>query len=366
MIVELDIFGIVSLLTSAAAIMVSVALLSNLSKNRYNGLLVAFILLYSTDFFSMFFESILFAKEHAWWYGFSLYWSYAPFLLLYVCKITEGNLKRIHWLFLLIPGLIELVWMLIVTRVVTETEEVFELIYSVQNLVILGGMIFSLFIFLLIHRRLKVYQKEALDFFSFSDSILLTWIQRLNTILIVFHIVFVLEELMELTGIVEFFSFDIISGVMSVANLGLIYWIGIKGMKQPEIFGEYTIPKKNTTDREANEECQQFEGLVNQIRTLDLHRNPKLTLTALSRETGIPEKQISTLIKENTEGNFYHFINDFRLEDFKQFVRDGRNQDYTIIGLAFDAGFNSKSTFNAFFKRKEGRTPKQFADSLSV
>ena len=55
--------------------------------------------------------------------------------------------------------------------------------------------------------------------------------------------------------------------------------------------------------------------------------------------------------------NFNKFINQFRLVHFKQLANDPKNAHLTILGMAYESGFNSKTVFNAYFKKAEGTTP---------
>ena len=56
--------------------------------------------------------------------------------------------------------------------------------------------------------------------------------------------------------------------------------------------------------------------------------------------------------------NFNHYINGYRLKAFQEKSLDPANSHYTILGLAYESGFNSKSVFNDFFKKSTGQTPK--------
>jgi AraC-like DNA-binding protein len=63
--------------------------------------------------------------------------------------------------------------------------------------------------------------------------------------------------------------------------------------------------------------------------------------------------------------NFYDFVNRYRLEEFKKLASDPKNRQFTMLALAFDCGFNSKSSFNRYFKKATGQTPSQYFTALS-
>ncbi len=58
--------------------------------------------------------------------------------------------------------------------------------------------------------------------------------------------------------------------------------------------------------------------------------------------------------------NFSDFVNNYRIEEFKSKIQDPGNKKYTILSIAMDCGFNSKSSFNTVFKKLTGQTPTQY------
>lgn len=88
--------------------------------------------------------------------------------------------------------------------------------------------------------------------------------------------------------------------------------------------------------------------------------DPGLSLRALAERTGMHPNQLSWLLNESIGKNFNEFVNQYRVEAFKQFAKDPHNAHLTLSGLAYESGFNSKTVFNTFFKRQTGLTPKQY------
>ena len=86
--------------------------------------------------------------------------------------------------------------------------------------------------------------------------------------------------------------------------------------------------------------------------------NPSLSLPELADYVNISSNKLSWLLNEQIGQNFNEYINSFRLENFKEKALDPANSHLTLIALAYESGFNSKSVFNAFFKKTEGLTPK--------
>ncbi|SMD34665.1 transcriptional regulator, AraC family [Reichenbachiella faecimaris] len=90
-----------------------------------------------------------------------------------------------------------------------------------------------------------------------------------------------------------------------------------------------------------------------------------LSLRALSEQIGIHPNQLSWLINERFQKNFNEFINQYRVEAFKRKAKDPKNAHLTLIGLAYESGFNSKTVFNTFFKKETGITPKEYLNKIS-
>ena len=84
----------------------------------------------------------------------------------------------------------------------------------------------------------------------------------------------------------------------------------------------------------------------------------------LAEELGVSGKALSQIINQGFDQNFYDFINTFRCEEVKTILQ-GPDKKMTIIEAMFQAGFNSKSSFNKEFKKLTGQTPSEFKKSLS-
>ncbi|WP_244526824.1 tetratricopeptide repeat protein [Pseudozobellia thermophila] len=86
--------------------------------------------------------------------------------------------------------------------------------------------------------------------------------------------------------------------------------------------------------------------------------NPQLSLKMVADVLGLNTNKMSFLINQAFNANFNDFVNSYRLKHFKTIALDPKNSHLTILGLAYDSGFNSKSVFNTYFKKIEGVTPR--------
>lgn len=125
---------------------------------------------------------------------------------------------------------------------------------------------------------------------------------------------------------------------------------------------------KNSTFFQAKEKYQnkevspelltQIEAQMPIIQQKELYLNPHLTLEDVSQELNIPKHTLSQYLNEQLGKSFTNYINAFRIEKAKQLLHT--NHNYTIEGLGYESGFNSKSTFFTAFKKHTGETPSAY------
>jgi len=72
------------------------------------------------------------------------------------------------------------------------------------------------------------------------------------------------------------------------------------------------------------------------------------------------------VINEHMGMNFYNLVNEYRVNEVKERMKSEDMKQLTILAIAFDSGFNSKSSFNTIFKEKTGRTPSEYLVELSA
>lgn len=158
-----------------------------------------------------------------------------------------------------------------------------------------------------------------------------------------------------------------------VSFLCIAYLI-LKAVRQPRLYsGIVDIQQRIETSEiisapnQADIEMAQtlFTAVVEYQQKSLAYRRPKYSLRNLSDEMGLTEQSLSWAINTGGKKNFSDFINDLRIEDVKQSLRQATNSQ-NILDIAFEAGFNSKSSFNAVFKKHTGMTPSQYANQTSL
>ncbi len=141
-----------------------------------------------------------------------------------------------------------------------------------------------------------------------------------------------------------------------------LYTAGYRALMAPDILTAEGISRAAPAGRRGmdSELSPLKESLLNYMETEQPYRNPDITLPQLAQELGLTRNLLSRLLNEGLGINFFDFINQYRVDCVKAWLRDPAKTSMTILGMAMDAGFNSKGTFNAAFRKHTGLTPSQF------
>lgn len=151
------------------------------------------------------------------------------------------------------------------------------------------------------------------------------------------------------------------------------------GIKQPALFGNQEkseqVHKDNNPESNSiskyersglkEEDAQQYMKQLTDY--LDLEKpylNGTLTIQDIANELNISRHYLTQIINEKLEKNFYTFINEYRVDEFKRRLSDKANKHLTLVGIAYDSGFNSKSSFNIVFKNITGQTPSEYKKTM--
>lgn len=107
------------------------------------------------------------------------------------------------------------------------------------------------------------------------------------------------------------------------------------------------------------------DQLIALMEKEELYLKPDLSLRMLADYMNLPPNHLSQLLNEGFEQNFADYVNMYRLENFKMKLKSNNSHQLTLLAMAYDSGFNSKTVFNTFFKKKEGMTPKAYWNQIN-
>lgn len=145
----------------------------------------------------------------------------------------------------------------------------------------------------------------------------------------------------------------------------LFYFIAFKLLsKGKDVLPNVEISKYKNSNLNPKLIEQYKADLVRSMETDKLYLNNKLSIVDVSDKLNIPRQYISEVLNEHMNKSFQDFVNEYRVEEFVNRLKNDQNNHFTLLGIATDVGFNSKSSFNATFKKHKGLTPTQFKNSL--
>jgi len=208
---------------------------------------------------------------------------------------------------------------------------------------------------------LSNYRKQLRDMYSSIEKIDLIWC---NLLLVGFAAMWC-TDLLNWMLTISHASTPVLSNalliVSLVINLTFTLVVTYKGIAQSNSFSGIQAPPKYAGSRLTSSD---YAGIVEQLSTC-MHTDrpyldPALSIDNLSQKLHIPVKSLSQAIHASLHQNFYDYINSHRIEEAKKRMNEGHYQNLTLLALAFDVGFNSKSVFNAAFKKHTGFTPKEY------
>jgi len=140
------------------------------------------------------------------------------------------------------------------------------------------------------------------------------------------------------------------------------YLEAIKRIKYGE--DDQTIESNNKKYKKANlpkEKAKEIKTRLNKLMKTDKpYLNPTLNLSDLSEMVDMTTNQLSQILNEFIGKNFYDYVNSFRLEYFLELYKNPKYKKFTLLSVAYECGFNSKTTFNSFFKKTLGKTPSTY------
>ncbi len=268
--------------------------------------------------------------------------------------------------------------------------DVFSLSMLPYTLTIIASILYYLLITL---RELKRHQSNLLDHFSYtSHRINLSWV-RLVLLVFASTIVLTLLSIGYNTTAVQNFN----PGIPFFLGLTLFgYGVSFFGVRQPAIY--HREPDERFVDDLEEEETEEMKPQVNEMEEMEEENGEKedegkkyqrsglqpemaerylnrllehmnahqpylrrdLTIQDLANEVDIPQHHLTQTINETFNKNFYTLVNEYRVAEVKKRLVDPKYKHLTVLAIAHDAGFNSKSSFNMSFKKIVGLTPSQY------
>lgn len=307
--------------------------------------------------------------------GFFLPLIYGPVNFFYINSLLKpSKTKKLHIVLHLIPYLfltslfiiIKLQYqesILIANGQISISREFLPYLKKIGYLLAFQGVLYVGYNYYLIVK----YQKKLVERVSNIRSINLQWIKiYIIGSVIVFFIIFSIhsfaDDLLKATG---FYA----SQVTMIVLIVQVTYFGFYAVKQTSLFSEKKDYDQFTTKYQksglSRKEASRIATLLEQfMKEQKPFLNPDLTIRSLSSDLKISQNHLSQTINEIFHQNFYTYTNSYRVAYVKELINNKEYDKMSLLGIAFEAGFNSKSSFNAVFKKLTRLTPNEYKKSI--
>lgn len=249
------------------------------------------------------------------------------------------------------------------------------------------GLVWNIYYWRLFKKTVQSYQRAFQTNFSDDQNLhylqAVSWIQLLT--LVLWSFLFLLMAIskigdIDLTNTLE----NLIDFIWLSFSL-IPFFIGYYAIHQPETFKasptylsifddvldatvSASVQDENlllTSPEETQEDLKPIaEKLQKYMEKNRPYTNPKLSLTELANQLKVPPHVLSKVLNDLFGKNFFDFINSYRIEAFKMMLKDNKNAQFTLLSLAYEVGFNSKTAFNRSFKKHTDLTPREYLEEL--
>lgn len=152
--------------------------------------------------------------------------------------------------------------------------------------------------------------------------------------------------------------------ILPLAVTSIFYALAYFGLRKPEVLGgpeQVQREKKYEKSTLTPERSQKYLRRLEQAMEIEkVYTDGSLTLQKLAAKLSIPAQHLSQVVNEQLNQNILDYINTHRVQEAKRRLRDPARKHLSILAIAEEVGFNSKSSFNSVFKKHTNITPSEF------
>lgn len=297
-----------------------------------------------------------------------------PLIFIYIRSLFEDHesLFRRYWthfvptilyvLFITIPFLLSLLLNRYVFDYLEYLNEHSEVAVIFLMAYLIGYIICSLELF-------HTYRGAMLSNFSTIDAHDFNWVRHMLIGTLVVSIIDLSVSIYELY--IGGLSWDTqyITGSLVIVLIGYLGYYGVNQSKillpdflvQEKVERIRSRPKINQLSHFTPTEIADLETRLKTIlHTEKSYLDEDLTLGKLAQSVGTTDKKLSTLLNQHMNTTFYDLINKYRVEAVKARLASTTSRNLTLLGIAFECGFKSKTSFNRIFKKETGLSPSEY------
>mgnify|MGYP006419467397 CR=1 FL=1 len=300
---------------------------------------------------------------------------YGPFLYCYIRCLVEPTrgLRRNDLVHLLpIAGYTLIYLPFFLTDAAHKIERYEQGITSVPYVleIAIGIKILSMpFYLILIFSRLRQHGVATEQYYANTESVDLQWLRNLALGMGAFWLFMVSTLLAD--ALWGFSMPGRADELIFAALVAAVIALGYFGFRQGSMFGgtaaaEEPSPRYERSGLREEEAAACIERLQSLMENDKPYLSCDLTIEDVSRSLGIPRHHLTQVLNEHLGRNFYLFVNEYRVAEARRRIADPATGHLTLLAIGLESGFNSKSSFNAAFKRLTSMTPSQFRRSCTT
>ncbi|TFF33544.1 helix-turn-helix domain-containing protein [Mucilaginibacter psychrotolerans] len=327
--------------------------------NRLLGLLILAISGWLVD---AFFRVSGLYSQNANLYFLPIYFSFGfgPLLYFYVRAITNAAFKfRLRYLLHFLPVLMQagFYWYVALQDYKTRYNIWFNLHLPYTYRIEYDGTWLSLVVYLVLSLLIiKDYQRWLKENYSDIALKMLNWL-KVCLLLMVMVCVFWLVEAVLRDARNLFYKYDVSNDLLCL----LIYILGIYSYRQANVEVAYQpevqLPVDTTT---TIADAEVIAKIHTAMESGKLYLNTELTLAELAKYIDLPARSVSANINAAFNKPFNSYVNTWRVDEVKRRLAGNDLEKFTLLGIAFECGFNSKTSFNRIFKELTGFSPSEY------
>jgi AraC-like DNA-binding protein len=298
-----------------------------------------------------------------------------PLLYMYVSSLLVENyrLKTVQFLHTLPLLLVGIHRSTVEVVSITDFSNFTENPAFIYNKIYYMLIIFSMLIYWIFSVNLILKHRKNIPYYfsNYSAKNTLTWLIFVVFIFLLFFMFDFLASYLEVVLKTKFIWFTGLTGNLTLFSFIMIFF----GINQTVIFkAEKEAPqspdlqsdKKYKRSKLIDSQIEEINNKVYEyLRNKKPFLNPEYSLQMMVNDLAISRQNLSQVINSGQKKNFYKLINEFRVEEIKSLLLDPTYNHLTILGIAFECGFNSKTSFNRIFKEHTGFTPSEYKNSLA-
>ncbi|MFZ6014152.1 MAG: helix-turn-helix domain-containing protein [Bacteroidota bacterium] len=357
-------------------------MLSKKKKLRADKFLIGYLFYFAVSQTWFYLETFDAIQQSPWMLmGRGLYLLHAPMFFFYVCALIQKKLSLRHYSAMLAPFTIYLAIFLYYNQWGFDNHQI-----SVANgLLYEDGKLSAMWTFLagmllasdpvylvLYYVLLKNYRKKVLESVSYTDQIHLKWLNLLFYVWVVSAVILIPLSMLSIGR--DWIPMTVLQTCVQIANVIFIFILGYYGFRQTTIFSNLDLkfdaaaPPGRSNGYERSGLSQQQAGLLHsQLLILMKEKKPylngELNAGELSEQLGISVNYLSQILNQQQQQNFFDFINSYRVNEVKEKMKDPQYRNFTLLAIALESGFNSKTSFNTIFKKFTQQTPSEYYKS---